>query len=729
MSKGNIWRYFRYRAKTLFMALALLLMPSFAYAYDEAYGSDMSVITTILIVCLIAIFVAEMLILFINRMQDKTLKEYYKRYYREGKKKSEIDAHLVRHGIDSDYLEDFERKEKKIRKAKNFAMIFAVTGVIALVLNIALGISGTNILIGSPVGFVSLEYQNYTGGGCCERFCANTTAIGCYEGNFHPGKNCDTVDSCNIGCCIDGEGYCLSNYLKSNCDMLQYRFYKKECSELMQCVAYPPKESIRKSTGINLIYDPSMDQFYTDVQGARVNGTDIILESDEEYGMRFASVEPDSSYRGTSFKIMYTLGIFEDVKSVKAIIKDGNEEVRQIDMFDDGNHQDANKEDGVFGNIFASSQVNDFTGLKRIKADIIVIDKEDRENTYKDALYFTVVNNVKCMPLGRWNDPDSRIDIIFVGNNFATNDKFFRSKESSSKVIKMTSPFYENEDKINYYAVEETYELPVEDIQSKVQSHCSFFNPSQDILIILDKNEDYCRKVSDGVYTISPKVVFTLGAAYSMDEVRNNLCLVLDTLKGSENDQANALPKVAWLMKENMTFWNGNVFARYMISDDNDEIIEYKVDYGQETYHNNATNSQMNEEIFSMPEGDNMMVIEAIDSDGNSVMSDFMPVKVNTSLNFNINIGSPKQDDMIVNDTMDIKFNVTHNQDTLVDYEYFIDKISYGKGVASIDEATEITLPDITEGSHDLYIKAIDGNQRSVVSVKIGFIIKKSNNI
>ena len=95
--------------------------------------------------------------------------------------------------------------------------------------------------------------------GCCEDFCIDTTPDLCQPAElYHSGASCNDVENCNLGCCIDEEGYCFTSYPKGNCDRLNNTFEARDCTEVYQCRTVLDQFSIRGYTGLDQFYDPIM---------------------------------------------------------------------------------------------------------------------------------------------------------------------------------------------------------------------------------------------------------------------------------------------------------------------------------------------------------------------------------------------------------------------------------------------------------------------------------------
>jgi len=96
----------------------------------------------------------------------------------------------------------------KTENKKFYEVLLGILLIIIAVLSVQLIINNKELIIGK------VAYANI---GCCDLNCQDTSLNNC-PNNFNPGKKCNELPQCNIGCCVDFEDYCLDNYLKSNCD-------------------------------------------------------------------------------------------------------------------------------------------------------------------------------------------------------------------------------------------------------------------------------------------------------------------------------------------------------------------------------------------------------------------------------------------------------------------------------------------------------------------------------
>ena len=87
--------------------------------------------------------------------------------------------------------------------------------------------------------------------GCCQLTCQETVRDKC-SSNFYPDEECNKLDQCNVGCCIDEEGYCLSNYLKGNCKNMFVQ--KSECNQFPYCIMARQRSSLLGSTGYPVVF-------------------------------------------------------------------------------------------------------------------------------------------------------------------------------------------------------------------------------------------------------------------------------------------------------------------------------------------------------------------------------------------------------------------------------------------------------------------------------------------
>ncbi|MBI2652354.1 hypothetical protein HYX00_02705, partial [Candidatus Woesearchaeota archaeon] len=159
---------------------------------------------------------------------DKKLRKYIKGHLSKGYSKHAVKHVLVKHGYDESYVNGLLKKHSELEFVKKYAIIVSL---IFIILIFPLNLIPTN------------QSQKITGyatkissgnEGCCTSICQQTFKNECY-GKFVESRKCDELEDCRVGCCIDKEGYCLTNYLYGNCINSNGTYLNKDCSIVIFC--------------------------------------------------------------------------------------------------------------------------------------------------------------------------------------------------------------------------------------------------------------------------------------------------------------------------------------------------------------------------------------------------------------------------------------------------------------------------------------------------------------
>ena len=219
-----------------------------------------------------------------------------------------------------------------------------------------------------------------------------------------------------------------------------------------------------------------------------------------------ASVLPDKGQVGTGFVITFKTLNLSAINLVEAkIFHENGAFIQTVQLYDDGNHGDAKKNDGIFSGIFDSGKQS--PGKFYVN---IVINPELAEETYEKTASFEVYKE-NCMNLIYNGDPSDKIDVVFLGQGY-TNEKDLRNDaakyiDSSAqyKGLLYASPLKENADKFNFYIVNGTYEFGCQrgyegiaslvscndDTVIRTASQC----PADNIIVLM-KDNNFCGSAS-----------------------------------------------------------------------------------------------------------------------------------------------------------------------------------------------------------------------------------------
>ncbi|MDP3765823.1 MAG: hypothetical protein Q8R04_04890, partial [Nanoarchaeota archaeon] len=400
---------------------------------------------------------------------DKKLRNYVKEHLSRGYSKKAVKHVLVRHGYDESYVDGLIRKHSELQIVKGYSILISLLFLISV---FAFNPAKQSQITGYAVS-TSTE-------GCCSSICQQTSKSECY-GKFVAGAKCNQLEECNVGCCIDKEGYCLTNYLSGNCISGYGTNINRDCRDLVFC---------RNIT----------DKSY----GAR-----RYTLKDKAAG--FSSSKSNAEYYKSSFSIQYYLYDRTNVLSVIAEIKDNGKLIDEIALYDDGSHNDGSKNDNLYGNNWQSSKISDFEGFKQLDVDISVKYADNTKNSISNTQSITVVKDNKCLPTFTQWGANKQHSIIFAAQNYDSYgyQKFETDVENFLGVLFSVDKFKNNKDIINVHRLEQSlsyFNIPT--LASIASSSCPSYSSKKDLIIVLDANEEYCVAESNKIIRVSPQVLF-----------------------------------------------------------------------------------------------------------------------------------------------------------------------------------------------------------------------------
>src|SRR3989338_1420688 len=308
---------------------------------------------------------------------DGKLKEYIRGHLRKGYSKYAVRHVLVNHEYNEHYVNELLKKHSEIQFVKRYAVIVSLLFVISI---FSFGIAPSKESQQEITGYAAIAGSNE---GCCTSVCRQTSKDECY-GKFAENKNCNELEDCNVGCCIDKEGYCLTNYLYGNCISNYGTNIYRDCSDLVFC---------------KNITDKSYESRLYDIKHKKGAGT--------------LSVIPAADYYKSYFNIKYYLYDKTNVLSVAAEIRDEKRFADSIALYDDGMHNDGAKSDNLYGNNWLSSRIKDFDGFKKLDIDITIRYADGPQQSISNASGIVVLNNNKCLPIyTEWSNSNDKYSII-----------------------------------------------------------------------------------------------------------------------------------------------------------------------------------------------------------------------------------------------------------------------------------------------------------------------------
>ena len=217
------------------------------------------------------------------------------------------------------------------------------------------------------------------------------------------------------------------------------------------------------------------------------------------------STSPDNAEAGTLFKINVDTNNNSVVILLQAKIMKDKELIKTIQLYDDGNHNDANAGDGKYAGFFDSKGQNE--GIYQID---VVVNPGEKEAVYSNAGQFSIFKK-QCIPLLYNGDPSNHIDVAILPSGYTNYSKFridaLKLVDSAGRNNGILSyePFKNNSGRFNFYLVNSSENLECtkgcqgvpslvccnDQKITRAASQCS----SDEAFVILD-SKDFCGSAS-----------------------------------------------------------------------------------------------------------------------------------------------------------------------------------------------------------------------------------------
>lgn len=528
---------------------------------------------------------------------DRKLKEYVREHLRKGYSKHAVKHVLVSNGYNERYVNELLSKHSEIQFVKRYAILISLLFVISI---FSFGISPSKESQQKITGYAAVTGSSE---GCCTSLCRQTSKDECY-GRFAENKDCNELEDCNVGCCIDGEGYCLTNYLYGNCISNYGTNIYRDCSDLVFC-----KNITDKSYGSRL-------HNIKDKKGAGIS-----------------SVIPAADYYESSFNIKYYLYDRANSLSVAAEIKDDGQLSDSIALYDDGMHNDGAKNDNLYGNNWLSSRIKNFDGFKKLDIDIVIRYADGTRQSISNASSIVVLNNNKCLPIyTEWSSPNEKYSIILAADNYEALADGYRKFESDVNgfldALFFIDKFSGNKGKFNIHRLEQSlsyFNIPT--LIGIISNSCPSYSNKKDLVVVLDNNEDYCVKESKRVIRVNPKMLFYKSINdKDVNETFEDMCsYVLTPKKLADQILSFATPpQIAVQTLDNITYNSSNVNLSFAIS-----AANYPVNSSVFLEGALASTKILNEETadiitLNLANGTNAVLIKAVDRNENKAFAQLL---------------------------------------------------------------------------------------------------------
>lgn len=528
---------------------------------------------------------------------DKILKKYVKEHLSKGYSRHAVKHVLVNHGYDENYVNKILREHAELEFVKKYAILASLLFVISF--------SSFNLIfkISHQQQMTGYAAASGSGEGCCTPICQQTPKNECY-GKFTESKKCNELDECNVGCCIDKEGYCLTNYLEGNCLRGYGTRINRDCKDVVFC---------------RNITDKSYESRLYNINGKKGAGIPIL--------------KTIADYYKSSFNIQYYLYDNKHVIGVAANIMDGQELADSIALYDDGSHNDGAKNDNLYGNNWLSSKIRDFDGFKKLDIDIIVKYEDGTQQQINKTQTIVVLNKNKCLPVfNEWGNPEGKISIIFAADNYDSSNygypKFEADTANFLNVLFSIDKFRSERGNFNIYRFEQSlsyFNIPT--LTRLISSSCPSYSSKKDMVIVLDNNEQYCAMEGKNVARINPQVLFYKNITNSeINNTFDGFCsYALTPRKLADQITAFATPpKITVNTLENITYNESDINFSFTVSAVN-YPVNNSVFLDNVQVFNKITEQESEENVLlNLANGTNYIYIKSIDRNKNKAFAQLL---------------------------------------------------------------------------------------------------------
>ena len=514
---------------------------------------------------------------------DKKLKEYIKEHLSKGYSKHSIKKVLIGHGYDESYVDGLFKKHYQLKFVKISSVLISLLFIISIfafnLIPIKQQVTGY---------FIISSFDE----GCCTSICQQTSRSECY-GKFVEDKKCDGLNNCNVGCCIDKESYCLTNYLYGNCIEGNGTHINKDCIDIIFCANITDKSYGAKLYSI------------------KIKGDGIL------------TIKPLASYYKSFFNILYYIYDKTNVLSISANIKDNGQLIDSITLYDDGSHNDGSNNDNLYGDNWDSSKIKAFDGFKKLDIDIVMKYTDGTQQVISKPQGIVILNNNKCLPIYNEFDKSKKYSIIFAANNYEAYGfaKFESDVQNFLDILFSIDKFSNNRQDFNIYRLEQSlsyFNIPT--LVNIIGSNCPSYSNKKDLVVMLDYNEEYCISEGLRVARVNPQVLFYKNISnVQINQSFADFCNYVLTPKKLADDVLSFAtpPKIVVYTLDNITYNTSTVNLSFTIS-----ALNYPVDNSVFLNETLISIKIFNEEvtdsiILTLFNGSNEVLITAIDSNDN----------------------------------------------------------------------------------------------------------------
>ncbi|MDO8481403.1 MAG: hypothetical protein Q7S65_06385 [Nanoarchaeota archaeon] len=538
----------------------------------------------------------------------------------------------------------------------------------AIMIGLGVVLLAIALLKPSTTGFASVDPV-----GCCATVCQQTPSLGCPDG-FYAGRDCKEVAACEVGCCIDREGYCLGNYLRSNCAKAEGEFILiSECKETLVCLQEKDAASLQGPTGYVAKY----------------------RSSDKGAGFTW----PSAGKRGDS--VLIGMQDFGTAQQVEAELSIGAYQER-FALYDDGSHGDGEPQDQLWAAVWQSARAPALSGISPVQISFRV-DGEPGSS----AVFF--LSSTDCVPYRMpWSDPGARKDIVLVD---AINTPHFAAS-ADSLVRQLETRYGTGLDQANVYALK----LPATtsdraEIRSAVLSACPFFDSAQDSVVAFSAI-DACEQDGELV-VVNPLFGFREAIAQeSLSDLLARFCDTAVTQSMVEQEIQDSLEDIPVRILAPLPglFTSQQLLFSFIVDEDSDASLSYTIyldtyDPAMVLAQGSASANSQIDSALTVIDGTHDLILEVEDSEGR---------KGYASVEVNMDEANFIADAQFEATSATLTF--THLSDFSVTYQILGDGELMSSGSANV-EAPEYVALNLAQGTHTLQVVAEDSAGRKALTI------------
>ncbi|MBI3035762.1 hypothetical protein HYY71_05565 [Candidatus Woesearchaeota archaeon] len=529
---------------------------------------------------------------------DRGLRKYVREHLSKGYSKRSVKHVLVKHGYDENYIDGLLKRHSQAQFVKAYSIFVSLLFVISI---FAMNITTITNKPQQITGYAATISGSNEG--CCTSICQQTSKAECY-GRLIEGKKCNELEECSVGCCIDKEGYCLTNYLSGNCISSYGTNINRDCSDIVFC------RNITDKSYIARLYS---------------------IKDKKDTGA--LALNPASDYYKSSFNIRHFLYDKTDVISVIAELRDGAQGIDSIALYDDGSHNDGAANDNLYANNWDSSKVGYFEGVKRLDVSIVVKYADGTQKSPGKSQALVLLNKNKCLPISAdWGNANEKHGLIFAAQNYDALDngqqKFEIDVQNFLNLFFSIDKFSGNKNSLNIYRLEQSLSYAnIPTLANFAAKSCPSYSNSKDLVILLDNNEQYCVKESIRIARVNPQVLFYNNISNAeIGNVFADFCDYALTPKKLADEIITFAtpPKIIVYTPDNSTYNNSIANFSFSISAAN-YPINYSLSIGNLSLPSRISTHEVNESLaIALANGTNFIFIKTIDKNRNKAFAQIL---------------------------------------------------------------------------------------------------------